>query len=789
MRGATAQVAARGAPWHSAGVEILASPPGGGRARRVRTVLATLFAVGVLVGVLVNLHGLEPIRLWTAPDYVAIWLSVSAMMFACLSFGNWFLRRALGIRLPATEQLVAGLAVGVLAFAIGIFTLGMVHLLRHWTFFVWPVLLAAPGLQQLARDARRGWPRLARVLGQAHGLRLLMLAAGFVAVAAVFVPVLAPANSGYDARWYHLGIAEQYAARGAIQRFNEGFFNGAQPQLATWLYTWAFLCPWGGEWHRITLAYNLEFALFAATLASLPLGIRWLAGRRAPWSAWATFFLFPGIFLYDSMPCLGADHVLAFWAVPVLLAFRRLLRPADWRWYVLFAIAVAGAVLTRIQGLYLFAGPLLVLGGRAAWLLAARGRRAEGRAMVRGLATFAAVTLLLTAPHWLKNVVWYGDPYYPILSRFFPSHPLAPGVNTTRDPFFTLKDVPMREAVQQTVTEVTALGLTSHDWSTFHHKWPVFFVFFPLGVVAALMARGARRGHALLVVAMTQLGVFIWWVSYHQDRYLGALVPWMAMVTAAALWQAWHAGRAWRLYVAALLVVQLAWSGDYLGFSNHPLNNEQNPIAVSLAALSQPFHGQDARRSVLDQGLVDVGHSLPPRAQVLMHEYDPRVGLWRAVTTDVRDSQGAIDYQHEKSAATLAATLRRLGVTHVVWPGTWSVGRNSMGDDVAFFDFVSRLPPHANAGGRDVAPLPAALTAPPFGLVYVIDCGLRGPWRVGDLDAGMNGQAPPAATPMSAAEANFVAVRSGCDPNGAPGWLGPEIAHRSDWHFFRLTPR
>ncbi|HXU60772.1 MAG TPA: hypothetical protein VN962_03665 [Polyangia bacterium] len=751
--------------------------------------LATLFAVGVLVGVLVNLHGLEPIRLWTAPDYVAIWLSVSAMMFACLSFGNWFLRRALGIRLPATEQLVAGLAVGVLAFAIGIFTLGMVHLLRHWTFFVWPVLLAAPGLQQLARDARRGWPRLARVLGQAHGLRLLMLAAGFVAVAAVFVPVLAPANSGYDARWYHLGIAEQYAARGAIQRFNEGFFNGAQPQLATWLYTWAFLCPWGGEWHRITLAYNLEFALFAATLASLPLGIRWLAGRRAPWSAWATFFLFPGIFLYDSMPCLGADHVLAFWAVPVLLAFRRLLRPADWRWYVLFAIAVAGAVLTRIQGLYLFAGPLLVLGGRAAWLLAARGRRAEGRAMVRGLATFAAVTLLLTAPHWLKNVVWYGDPYYPILSRFFPSHPLAPGVNTTRDPFFTLKDVPMREAVQQTVTEVTALGLTSHDWSTFHHKWPVFFVFFPLGVVAALMARGARRGHALLVVAMTQLGVFIWWVSYHQDRYLGALVPWMAMVTAAALWQAWHAGRAWRLYVAALLVVQLAWSGDYLGFSNHPLNNEQNPIAVSLAALSQPFHGQDARRSVLDQGLVDVGHSLPPRAQVLMHEYDPRVGLWRAVTTDVRDSQGAIDYQHEKSAATLAATLRRLGVTHVVWPGTWSVGRNSMGDDVAFFDFVSRLPPHANAGGRDVAPLPAALTAPPFGLVYVIDCGLRGPWRVGDLDAGMNGQAPPAATPMSAAEANFVAVRSGCDPNGAPGWLGPEIAHRSDWHFFRLTPR
>jgi hypothetical protein len=137
----------------------------------------------------------------------------------------------------------------------------------------------------------------------ARGTRLVFVVAGAVAIAAVFLPVLTPANSGYDARWYHLGIAEQYAARGAIERFNEGFINGAQPQLATWLYTWAFLCSWAGEWQRITVAYCLEFALFLATLAALPIGIRWLAVSERPGQAGPHSFSFPGSFFTTACWC------------------------------------------------------------------------------------------------------------------------------------------------------------------------------------------------------------------------------------------------------------------------------------------------------------------------------------------------------------------------------------------------------------------------------------------------------------------------------------------------------
>ena len=56
------------------------------------------------------------------------------------------------------------------------------------------------------------------------------------------------------------------------------------------------------------------------------------------------FFLFPGLFLYDSSLGLGADHVLAFWAVPLALAVRRLLhRPTSAGRAMLVGLMMAGA--------------------------------------------------------------------------------------------------------------------------------------------------------------------------------------------------------------------------------------------------------------------------------------------------------------------------------------------------------------------------------------------------------------------------------------------------------------
>src|SRR6185295_13053013 len=107
----------------------------------------------------------------------------------------------------------------------------------------------------------------------------------------------------------------------------------------------------------------------------------------------------------------AADHVAAFWAVPLYLAFVRAWPALEPRRCALLAVMMAGAVSTKYQTISLLAFPVAAVGVRALWLL---GRSRSPRALVGpGLAALLAV--VLTAPHWLKNLVWYGDPLYPHL--------------------------------------------------------------------------------------------------------------------------------------------------------------------------------------------------------------------------------------------------------------------------------------------------------------------------------------------------------------------------------------
>ncbi len=63
---------------------------------------------------------------------------------------------------------------------------------------------------------------------------------GTLALAVVYLSIMVPENAAFDARSYHLPIAEHYATWGRIGRFPEGWFAGALPHLASWLYTWPF---------------------------------------------------------------------------------------------------------------------------------------------------------------------------------------------------------------------------------------------------------------------------------------------------------------------------------------------------------------------------------------------------------------------------------------------------------------------------------------------------------------------------------------------------------------------
>jgi hypothetical protein len=70
-------------------------------------------------------------------------------------------------------------------------------------------------------------------------------------------------------------------------------------------------------------------------------------------------------------------------------------------------------MLVKYQALALVAFPLLAISVRCLGIVADDGMRAW-RAL-RGPLGAALALAALTAPHWLKNWVWYGDPVYRFL--------------------------------------------------------------------------------------------------------------------------------------------------------------------------------------------------------------------------------------------------------------------------------------------------------------------------------------------------------------------------------------
>src|SRR6185369_13217047 len=88
-------------------------------------------------------------------------------------------------------------------------------------------------------------------------LAMLFLLAGCLGV---YLQVISPQNIAFDARWYHIPIAESYAAAGRIRPFPEGWYLGAYPHLASWLYAWAFLAP-GALKDHLCLAMHLEYVV------------------------------------------------------------------------------------------------------------------------------------------------------------------------------------------------------------------------------------------------------------------------------------------------------------------------------------------------------------------------------------------------------------------------------------------------------------------------------------------------------------------------------------------------
>lgn len=671
-----------------------------------------------------------PVEHWLSWRYArAIALS---FVFACasLSVGRrlFELLRVRGARFD--ERALLSFALGVLAFYWALFLGGLIGVQGRLFFVLLPLALGASGFGLLRRDyralRRRGLlPATVRALLPKNALELgaaLLLLAG---VSVLYLQILAPDNVGYDAEWYHLPLAEDFA-RDGVHRFRDGWYLSAYPQLASTLYAWAFQEPFVDTFDQVMLASHLEWVLFSMTLFGVGLLARRVArSRRARFTA-AAVFLFPGIFVYDSNLTTAADHVLAFWAAPIALATMMAARHPSRGRFALVAGCMAGAALTKYQAIYLVVPAciaLLVVSLRARAFLA--------------LGLVAALCLVLTAPHWLKNLVYYGDPLYPLLHRYFTLDPFHEGAARLVTQQYQMPDFAPRGSfgakLWDTLKGLVTFWIDPRDVWDFHHNVPVFGPIFPLLLVPLAFATKARR--IWVLIAATLLGMALFWWTNHQERFLQTLVPWFAAATAAALIRIWTLGCAARAGVSLLVAAALVYGGDAWFFPRDGWPG----IAHGARHLSAGLDGKRPERVKRWSDAARASKELPAGAVVLLHGERYAVGLRRRFVSDDPGYQGATDYNVLRTPARVERHFRALGVTHALvsrYPGV-DVRPVSLAREVVFHAFVRGMgAPLWTNGSHELYALRAARARDSLGEVIVLACGdpfESGHYRVAEL--------------------------------------------------------
>jgi len=777
------------------------------RARTVAMALGLIAAAGIF---LTQVHAHTPLQHWLFWRYAAYWVASLVFALAALSSGHFVVGLLMGARGPLLERTFLSFAAGVLLFELAMFVAGITGLFGPALFFVLPLLLFALGARGLIRETRRvarlvrvlrrrraprpldtpspGAPGSARRKPSSPYLTYVVVAFGLVGFAIVYFSMLTPDNVAYDSRWRHMAMAEDYAAAGMLRPFPEGWLGGASPQGTTLLYTWAFLSPVSRLFDRVLLSAHLELVIFALTTCiGIPALVRRLVPRASPLLVWPARFLFPGVFLYDSSLCGGADHVGALWAPAIALTLWRCLERLEPRRALLLAMALSGATLTKeTVALLLVPVPVFAFAIKATVeaVRSARGKNPPGARWAFARATGAAVagSLLLTSPHWLKNWLWYQNPVYPLAHSVFGGRPWGAAAEYAyRFGYVEIelwRPPPGREGVLATLQTLVNFSFAPHDWGRSHGTTPVFGSLFTLLLIPLLFLRGTRRIWGL--VGWVHVAIACWFWVHHQDRYLQTLMPLMAAVVAAVLVKLWRAGTLARVALAPLVGLQVIWGGDVPFFPTHSMIHD-TPLSKSiqlLAASSAKRYEQRFDFGALKYELI--GRPIPrsPGVRLLMHEFQDRLGVGHPVVNDWPGHQFGIDYGRAGSARAAWQLLRSLGTTHLAWYNDKASGWSSLASDLVFFDLAwSHAKRLHDTGEFSVGEMPPE--APPLRTnqqVLVIACaeGLAtGLYDLGELDVPVVGPrrgrypAPqktlaPADVQAAAAGVAFAAVDDRC---------------------------
>ncbi len=644
----------------------------------LRSVGVALIAVLGLAWFAHVVNGHYPITSWFAWPLLLLLSYTLVFQAACVAIGARVLPRILGDRqLPLLESWLAAMGLGLVAFVGAMYVVGTVGL------FVMPVAVALPtlaigwGRRHLADLVRRSGAELSTRGPQSPSGRLWLTAgsaAGVLAVALIYLIGFSPDAISFDAQWYHLPIAQDYARHGRIVAF-PGDYNRSFPHLSSLVYTWGYLLPGLSTPLKWMMALHLEFAMVVWKLVGIAALAQWMLGDRPRRGLWLGMFLFPAIFAFGNTVGGGAEHFLAFWAAPMLTSTARMLEDDfDPRHAVLLGAFAGGATLTKYQAIYMIGACGSVIAARwiVVMLVHQRARKHGSsppstslRRLWLAPVLVIATTMLVSAPHFVKNLIFYDNPLYPFAQDLFggtPTHRLAGELWRT---------MLGEEANHPKAHGAGRLAWTFEIFASFsfvpHYTvgwvkpWPLFGSLFTLLAPCALLIRGSRRIWIGLWCGFVVLA--IWGNTYLTDRYLNAAVPVFAAVTVSLLVRVWELGRIARVAVVPLVAFQVIWSADAAMYSGEKL------LHRTMEIWSSGWRGKttEAERIGRFETFAQITEATPPDAKILLRGSRPSLGLDRDVWLDLQWGQAALFYQPLADARGLWTLYRARGITHLAW--------------------------------------------------------------------------------------------------------------------------
>jgi hypothetical protein len=657
-----------------------------------------------------TLNHAYPIKDWLFWTLAPLWLSSAMFSAACVSLGAFVLRRLWGSTppWPPLETLVQSFAVGLVGFTLALYAGGAAGIYGPVFAIALVVLMLASGARALltlyretraARAATGAPPRL---------WSYVLWGAGCACIGIVYLQVMTPDAINYDASWYHLPTAMDYAREGRIVPFYSDY-NRAFPQLATFVYAWGAMLPGLSAPLRWTQALHLEFTCFLWTLAGVAAAARWLCDDPRKPATWVAFFLFPAIYVYDHNMGGSADHVLAVFAVPGFLAVMRALPNLERRACTLAGVVFAGALLTKYQAIYCIAGLGVI--GLGAWLRLLYGRRrlpsaeakaARTRELWVGPAWLAASVLAFTSPHFIKNLIFYRNPVYPLAQGLFTgSYPQHPKSLFFMETIFAQPEHQLQGALFEKLRQALALGFTASfkPHYSFTQGVPMLGSLFVLLLPIALFAE--RKHRLWLGIIATYVATVAWAWTYVVDRYLQAVVPMMAAVTAALIIRGWQLGWPGRLAMVPLVMLQLVWGGDAFFYSG------ASRLVSSMSLINSGYEKRTKTRfDGYFANAVSASKALPVNARVLLHSERINLGVDRLITFDAPGMQGQVYYDNLAGPNALYRHYRELGVTHLAWLGNARSEHSKQGE-ILFATFVARYAKNRRQfGGLVIAEMP-----------------------------------------------------------------------------------